>query len=255
MTVLDLGAVRWAEWTDRAASVGTADLVLVPQAAAPATMPLLWSLLEPRERAAAERPRDPAGQAGAVISRAVLRLLLSDRCGCSPGQLRLGTGPHGKPFLADAPVASSSERFNLSHAGGWLIYAFADCEIGVDIEAMRPRPDLDALAGRALWPRERSIYRRLHGEARLAFLYRAWVAKEALLKMTGEGLAMDPADLDLMTGEVAPAAAAAVEPRVRLFTPRAGHVAAVAATRRLHALRFRRVSRVDDLVARLSDRR
>lgn len=42
--------------------------------------------------------------------------------------------PSGKPFFADNPTV----KFNLSHSGEYTAAAISDCEVGVDIERIKP---------------------------------------------------------------------------------------------------------------------
>lgn len=71
---------------------------------------------------------------------------------------------------------------SLSHTDGFAACAVSSSPVGVDIEAVRtisPR-----LAERILSPAERT----LPHSADPLFLLKKWVAKEAYLKMTGEGI-------------------------------------------------------------------
>ena len=91
-------------------------------------------------------------------------------------------GPHGKPRL-DGDGAGI--HFNLSHSGGLALIAVArGVEVGVDLEEIRPRPDLERVARRVFTEAEREAVA-LGGDR--AF-YRHWVAKEAFVKATGRGV-------------------------------------------------------------------
>jgi len=88
-------------------------------------------------------------------------------------------GPKGKPTLTSGPA------FNISHAGHWVVAAFADAPVGVDIEC-GPLQDVAALQGH-FHPQEQ-VYLQKENFQEEAFL-RLWTRKEAFLKATGEGIA------------------------------------------------------------------
>jgi 4'-phosphopantetheinyl transferase len=135
------------------------------------------------ERARAAALAGPA-RARFVAGRAALRKRLASYAGLSPGQVAIVEGANGKP---EARVPSGVE-FSVSHSGGLVLLAFgAGTPVGVDVEAIRPRADLDALAARFLAPAERDAIRAA-ADPLLAFL-EIWTVKEACLKALGIGLA------------------------------------------------------------------
>jgi 4'-phosphopantetheinyl transferase len=115
-----------------------------------------------------------------VATRGALRTLLGRYLGTEPTALRFAADSRGKPRL-DPP---QKLLFNVSHSGAAGLIAIGATEVGVDIEAIKPRRDLEGLAKRVFTARERDA---ISGDA-LAF-YRHWVAKEAFVKATGRGVA------------------------------------------------------------------
>ena len=87
----------------------------------------------------------------------------------------------GKPWFPARPDL----RFNLSHSGPYSLCAVGEREVGVDIEAVRPRAP--GLAPRALSDGEYHWYEARGG--RLEDFYTLWTRKESLAKYTGEGIA------------------------------------------------------------------
>src|SRR5689334_24773529 len=82
--------------------------------------------------------REEAGRAVREIVAAYLE--------ASPDAIRIVTGEHGKPELADGTL-----RFNLSHSGDLALVAVArERDVGVDVERIDARRDGLALAYRAL---------------------------------------------------------------------------------------------------------
>lgn len=119
-----------------------------------------------------------------LSAHGALRLLLAGYLESDPLGLRFATGEHGKPFLQDAPV-----EFNLSHSSDLALIAVA-CgrRVGVDVERMRPMPDLDDLAPRVCTASELVILASLAEPMRTHAFLSLWTRKEALAKATGEGI-------------------------------------------------------------------
>jgi 4'-phosphopantetheinyl transferase len=160
-------------------------------------------LLDDAERARLARFRRPEDAARFLAAHALLRVLVGRTLGVSPGQIGITArcphcgGPHGKPTVPDAPGLELS----LSHSGGWVVVALArGAPVGVDVELLRPLADLDALAERVRSPAERD---RGDGDGSDGLL-RTWTRKEALLKASGDGLAVPMADLTLSPPGAAP---------------------------------------------------
>ena len=86
----------------------------------------------------------------------------------------------GRPFVPGKPL-----DFNISHSGDFVAGAFTRIgRVGLDIERMRPDRDLVGIAQRFFAPEEAQDIKR----GPLEVFYRLWTAKEAALKMTGQGL-------------------------------------------------------------------
>ena len=142
----------------------------------------------------------PAGERDAPapirIARATTRLLLAETLGVEPHRVvisrvcaRCGHPTHGRPTVAGTGAAAVS--FSVSHSGTFGVVALAagDRRIGVDVEAVRPRSRLDALADRVLGAEEHAAWRALDDpDVRLRAFLRAWTAKEAYLKALGIGI-------------------------------------------------------------------
>ena len=145
--------------------------------------------LTPAERAKADRFARTADRVRFTETRAALRALLAGRVGCEPDEVPLASGAHGKPYLDLA--GSSAPPFNLSHSGAHALIVLGDAaaasEVGIDIEECNADVDADAIAASAFTERECN---ELHAAAdRLHALYSRWVAKEAVLKAIGVGVA------------------------------------------------------------------
>ena len=142
----------------------------------------LGGVLTADELLRAGRIRSETGRRRAVVTRAAVRKLLAREVGRAPEELVFAVGPHGKPRLDDRDTAV---RFNLSHSADLALIAITGgVEVGIDVEEIRPRKDLGAVARRVFTEAEREAVE-IGGER--AF-YRHWVAKEAFVKATGRGV-------------------------------------------------------------------
>jgi phosphopantetheinyl transferase len=178
----------------------------------------LCALLTPEERDAHRR---------AQVARAAARIVLGDTLGMDAGAVPIsrhcehcGHASHGRPVVV-APVPVS---FSISHSGPLALVAVSegDARVGVDVEVVRPRPRLDALARRVLAADAHAAWLRLPDrDARLRAFLEAWTAKEAYLKARGVGITTSLRDVPRRPDGWTVAA----------LTPREGFVAALAADR------------------------
>lgn len=99
-------------------------------------------------------------------------------------------GRHGKPGLLPCG-GEDGIHFNLSHSGTMAACALASCAVGVDIERTSRRVS-EALIQRVCNAKEQEL---VHRDP-LSF-FDLWTAKEAVVKMTGEGISGDLAQIDL----------------------------------------------------------
>lgn len=110
----------------------------------------------------------------------LLALALKEAHGLT-GVPTLSRGSCGKPFFPDYPHI----RFSLSHSGLYALCAVGECEVGVDIEEVRPRSP--ALPGKVLTHAELCWYEE-NGADWPAF-YTLWTRKESHCKRQGRGVA------------------------------------------------------------------
>jgi 4'-phosphopantetheinyl transferase len=150
-----------------------------------------------------------------VIARGILRTLLSGFTGTAAEKLRFRYGNSGKPFLVDGdPI-----HFNVTHSADLGLFAFApDRPVGIDVENERPVRRLLDVAQRFMSDDElRALVNTAPDERDAAFL-RSWVVREARLKAEGKGVWSGSEHTNLRPNLTH-----------KLFTPRPGYIAAVAA--------------------------
>lgn len=141
-------------------------------------------ILSDDERARAERFYFARDRRCFTAARGSLRVILGRHLGLDPARFVFSYREHGKPFLMDRAV-----RFNVAHSGELALIALSEaCEIGVDVEQIRARPEMDAIAGRMFPPRELAEFRANPRQQQLPEFFRIWTETEARLKVHGEGL-------------------------------------------------------------------
>ena len=110
-------------------------------------------------------------------------------------------GASGQPQLHDSPLAIS-----LAHSGELAACALGRvAALGVDVEAIRPRPRLLAFARRFYGPAEVACLEALADAEQLAAFHDIWTLREAWLKARGCGLAgyrTAPCTRDALAGRV-----------------------------------------------------
>jgi len=130
------------------------------------------------------RLSQPKAQERLILSRGLLRVLLSHFLGIKPTKLQLKTNPWGKPYLANYAL-----QFNVSHSGSALVFALGDgYSVGVDVEQMRSLQCPHRLIQRYGTLGEQTHWQRLPPQARERYFLELWVAKEAYSKALGTGL-------------------------------------------------------------------
>ena len=158
--------------------------------------------LTPDERIRAERFRFENLRHSFVLTRGALRVLLGRYLHLPPAKIQIAYGSKGKPTLAEPELAT----FNVSHSGGLAVFGFAaNCEIGVDVEEIRPLADMLDIAQRFFCPAETAELISLPAKQRERAFFRCWTRKEAYIKAVGEGLSapLDGFQVTLRPGEPA----------------------------------------------------
>lgn len=214
----------------------------------------LQRCLSPDELARAERYVLAQGQRRFIAARGILRILVARYLCLAPGgrevaassaptsalwdaaaAIEFGYTPSGKPFLAHSSLAHFAPGhfaptrglvFNLSHAEGLAVYAFArnrswgngtwgngtwgeTCgagvaqgipfqmqqagalqagQVGIDIEFHRYLPNLRQLAADVFTADELAVLDNLPVEQQSRAFYAGWTRKEAFVKAVGQGL-------------------------------------------------------------------
>lgn len=141
--------------------------------------------LDEEERRRADRFHFQAHRDRFIAVRWLLRRLLGCWLGQHPSQVKLGYGPHGKPYL----MSEQSRYFNVSHSEDIAVIALSEVvPVGVDVERVRDLPDMDSLARTIFNAEENAQLRERDGQINIHRFFAGWTRKEAVLKAKGTGL-------------------------------------------------------------------
>jgi 4'-phosphopantetheinyl transferase len=155
----------------------------------PAELAALENTLSPHERAQFASIRRGEARRQAIVSRGLLRRLLSRYLGVRPEAVALRTGKFGKLALRRQP-GSKPLNFSVSHSGDTVAFAFCEgAKVGIDIESVGREIDFREIADAYFLHSERSHLEATPKAQRSEEFYRIWTAKEACLKAMGIGLA------------------------------------------------------------------
>lgn len=152
------------------------------EAVAPA-IDTLHALLAPEERHAVATLRFPDDRARRIAGRAGARLVLAAHLETAPAEIPIETGRNGRPALPH-----SEYDFNISHSGACVLVAVSrGGRVGVDIERIRAI-EAKELAARFFAPTEVEALDALPEPELLTAFFTCWTRKEAVTKLTGDGV-------------------------------------------------------------------
>ena|SRR5690348_12732443 len=217
------------------------------QTVEPAVLSRLHGLLDPAEKARAERFVFQRDRDRFIVGRGLLRELLAAYIGCEPAQLGFDYGPQGKPSLrasesAAIAHAASHIRFNASHSQGLAAFAFAlDCDLGIDVELIRNNFGGEEIAQRFFSREEVAELMSLPPEARAEAFFLCWTRKEAYIKARGQGLQIPLASFSVSLTPGQPEQLRADDAsrwELRSFQPKDDYAGAFVVEGKGHSLRY-----------------
>jgi 4'-phosphopantetheinyl transferase len=162
----------------------------------------LGAELSEAEQKQAERFRTDLLRQRYTAAHAALRRILAQYVHQPAAKLQFKLGEYGKPHL----ISENGFTFNLSHSNAWALCAVSRQQpVGVDIEWMKPLPDLELVAKRFFSRREQQAFATLPEADKPRGFFQCWTRKEAFIKALGTGLThpLDSFDVTLRPDEEA----------------------------------------------------
>ena len=167
-------------------SDGMVHLWQVPLCLPDTLLAALEKSLQDEERADCRHLHD-ADKTRRVVSRGALRVLLSRYLDVHPRELSFGYGTYGKPFLA-SPRTSICLDFNVSQWADIVVIAAAlSRSLGIDVERVRPVPELDSILS-LHFQEGVGFLGSTEGDERILRFLRIWTRIEASAKAFGRPL-------------------------------------------------------------------
>lgn len=135
----------------------------------------LYQSASPQRRAKADRYLRREDQLRCVCAEALLRNALKKR---DISVFTVSVRDNGKPYVADV----EDFHYNISHSGRWVVLAYGESPVGVDVEQIRSEAPRD-VAQRFFTTDEQDY---VQDNPQRFFL--VWTGKESYLKYLGTGL-------------------------------------------------------------------
>lgn len=162
----------------------------VPAAFDPALEARYVALLNPSELQQRDRFRFDVLKRRYLLTRTLVRTVLSRHAPLAPGDWVFESNAHGRPRIAQPPLQAQDLNFNLSHTEAMVVLAIArGREIGVDVECTRHHAPLE-VAQRFFSPPEAAALAALPEAQRVARFWDLWTLKESYIKARGLGLSL-----------------------------------------------------------------
>lgn len=152
----------------------------------PITINSLKKILKQSEIDKIERYRFPEAQHNALITRAFVRIVLSQYAELQPQDWQFDITKNGKPEIKNASLAL---RFNLSHNDKLIICAVClKHDIGCDIENLSRKTSIETISKRYFASAEYQNLKNMPDQLRRSRFFEYWTLKEAFVKATGLGI-------------------------------------------------------------------
>jgi 4'-phosphopantetheinyl transferase len=193
-------------------------------------------LLTDDERAREVRFRFASDQHRFLLTRALVRTVLSKYVSIEPSAWRFAPDAFGRPQIQNGEPAMAEITFNVSHTQGLIVLGVTHRKaLGVDTEHLWSRTASAAVAERFFAADESAALRELPEAQRRERFFDYWTLKESYIKARGRGLSLGLSSFGFQLGEPKRIGAwfapeledAPVHWQFWQFHPSADHVAAV----------------------------
>ena len=132
-----------------------------------------------------------------IISQGILRFLISGYLNIDISEIQMQKHAKGKPYVSN----DLALYFNISNSGKKCVFCFSrDSEVGIDLEMIRPLPDLEQMIEKNFTKKEVAYISKIENE-KLNRFFLFWTIKESYLKAIGEGMRLAPDHLEFSIEE------------------------------------------------------
>lgn len=126
-----------------------------------------------------------------LVTRAMVRSVLSRYAGGAPADWVFSANAYGRPAIANASAAARGLSFNISHARGLIALGVTRRRaLGVDVENVLARPVSIGIAERFFSRSEVAELARVPADLRQDRFFEYWTFKESYIKARGMGLSI-----------------------------------------------------------------
>ncbi len=149
------------------------------------------ALLAPEERAQEPKFFFARDRLRYLVTRALVRTVLSRYCAVAPRDWRFATNAYGCPHAANPEAVEAGLSFNLSHTHSLIALAVSRRRaVGVDVENFRAREMPITMAHRSFSPPEVADLLAAPEHEHQYRFFEYWTFKESYIKARGMGLSL-----------------------------------------------------------------
>jgi 4'-phosphopantetheinyl transferase len=121
----------------------------------------------------------------ALTAALLLARVVNEFCQIDFAQAKIAENEYGKPHIVGLP----DFHFNLSHSGEWVVCAINPQPLGVDVQEVCRKTELD-IAERFFSTSEAGDLRKLPQLQQRDYFFTLWALKESYIKAEGKGLSI-----------------------------------------------------------------
>jgi 4'-phosphopantetheinyl transferase len=151
------------------------------------------ALLSVEEKERERRFRFPKDKKRFVVTRALVRTVLSRYVPVAPEGWSFAANAYGRPVIAGLPLGDAPPvDFNVTHTDDLIVMAVAAsrCSVGVDAESLSTRRAPMEIASRFFAPAESAVLDSMLAAEQTSLFFQLWTLKESYLKACGRGLSI-----------------------------------------------------------------
>ena len=149
------------------------------------------ALLDKHEQASEMRFHFERDRRRFLVTRALVRIVLSRYLPIQPDKWGFSTNAYGRPRIANEESRDAGLDFNLSHTDGLIVLGVsADRRLGVDVENVAELRAPIELADRFFSSHEAEALSRVSSDEQHRRFFEYWTFKESYIKARGMGLSI-----------------------------------------------------------------